>query len=65
MAFNVLTATATELEDLLNSSTLTREVIATEYLKHIGKLNGYLYGVIAMHLRTGYLRGLGISTSTR
>jgi amidase len=47
MAFNVLTATVTELEDMLNNGTLTSEIIVTEYLKQIEKYNGYLHAVIA------------------
>ncbi|KAJ8125094.1 hypothetical protein O1611_g8546 [Lasiodiplodia mahajangana] len=47
MAFNVLTATVTELEYLLNNGALTSEVIVTEYLKQIEKHNDYLHAVIA------------------
>ncbi|WQF83994.1 Putative amidase signature domain-containing protein [Colletotrichum destructivum] len=47
MAFNVLTATITELEELLNGGTLTSEVVVTEYLEQIEAHNGYLHAVIA------------------
>ncbi|KAI0389272.1 putative glutamyl-tRNA amidotransferase subunit A [Xylariaceae sp. FL0594] len=47
MAFNILTATVTDLEDLLNKRVLTSEFLVTEYLKQIEKYNGYLHAVIA------------------
>ncbi|EGX87737.1 glutamyl-tRNA(gln) amidotransferase subunit A, putative [Cordyceps militaris CM01] len=46
--FNVLTATVTDIEELLNDGTLTSEVVVTEYLKQIDRCNGYLHAVLAV-----------------
>lgn len=46
-SFNVLTATVTDLEKLLNNGTLTSEIVVTEYLKQIEQNNGYLHAIIA------------------
>ncbi|OAR02108.1 hypothetical protein LLEC1_05478 [Akanthomyces lecanii] len=46
--FNVLTATVTDIEELLNNGTLTSEVVVAEYLKQIDRYNGYLHAVLAI-----------------
>ncbi|ATY64985.1 glutamyl-tRNA(gln) amidotransferase subunit [Cordyceps militaris] len=46
--FNVLAATVTDIEELLNDGTLTSEVVVTEYLKQIDRCNGYLHAVLAV-----------------
>ncbi|OAA42545.1 Amidase signature domain protein [Cordyceps fumosorosea ARSEF 2679] len=48
MSFNVLTATVTDIEEVLNNGTLTSEIVVTEYLKQIDRHNGYLHAVIAI-----------------
>lgn len=46
--FNILTATVTDLEELLNNGAMTSEVVVTEYLKQIDRYNGYLHAVLAV-----------------
>ncbi|KAI0141615.1 putative glutamyl-tRNA amidotransferase subunit A [Xylariaceae sp. FL1272] len=46
--FNVLTSTATDLEDLLNKGEATSEQIVLEYLRQIETYNGYLHAVISI-----------------
>lgn len=46
-SFDVLTATVTQLEKLLNNGTLSSEVLVKEYLNQIQQNNEYLHAIIA------------------
>ncbi|KAI0857301.1 putative glutamyl-tRNA amidotransferase subunit A [Xylaria cubensis] len=46
--FNVLTATATDLEDLLSRGKVTSEQVVDHYLQQIKAYNGYLHAVISV-----------------
>ncbi|KAI1736309.1 putative glutamyl-tRNA amidotransferase subunit A [Xylaria scruposa] len=48
LQFNVLTATATDLEDLLIRGTVTSEQVVDHYLHQIETYNGYLHAVISV-----------------